>query len=155
MKLRNMTLKLPTLPSHAQSVRGFTLTEMLVVIALIALVGTFVAGNVISKWESAKVTATKIQINNLKTRLDEFKLACGFYPTTDQGLDSLIKKPSGGRDCKNYDPTGYIQGGKLPKDGWDNDFQYFSDGNTFEIKSFGSDLKEGGEGNNADLSSKD
>ena len=136
--------------------KGFTLTEMLVVIALIALVGTFVAGNVISKFGHAKVDATRIQIKQLATVLDTFKLNCGFYPTSDQGLDALVKKPSGGRDCKNYDPNGYVEGGRVPKDAWSNDFQYFStDGNTYELKSLGSDGKEGGEGNDADISSKD
>ena len=135
---------------------GFTLTEMLVVIALIAMVGTFVAGNVISKFGGAKVSATKIQIKQLATVLDTFKLNCGFYPTSDQGLDALAHKPTGGRECKNYDPNGYVEGGKVPKDSWSNDFQYFStDGNTYELKSLGADGKEGGEGNDADISSKD
>jgi general secretion pathway protein G len=134
---------------------GFTLTEMLVVIALIAMVGTFVASNVISKFGTAKVDATKIQIKQLATVLDTFKLSCSFYPTSDQGLDALVKKPAGGRQCKNYDTAGYLSDGRVPKDAWGNDFQYFSDGNTYELKSLGGDEKEGGEGTNADISSKD
>ena len=134
---------------------GFTLTEMLVVIALIALVGTFATGQIMNRFQSAKVNATQIQIKQLGSILDTFKLQCGFYPLTDQGLDALIHKPTGGRDCKNYDPSGYIREGKVPKDAWDNDFQYFSDGTTYEIKSLGSDGKEGGDGVDKDLSSKD
>lgn len=134
---------------------GFTLTEMLIVVAIIALIGTFVAGNVMSKFSRAKVDATKIQIKNLGVVLDDFKRECGFYPTTEQGLDALIQKPTSGRDCKNYDPEGYIKGKKIPKDGWDNDFLYESDGNRYVIRTLGADMAEGGQGNDADLSSED
>jgi general secretion pathway protein G len=134
---------------------GFTLTEMLVVIALIALIGTFATSQIINRFQQAKVEATKIQIRQLGSILDTFKLQCGFYPTQDQGLDALVHKPTGGRECKNYDPEGYIKEGKVPKDAWDNDFLYFSDGNTYEIRSLGSDGKEGGEGFDKDISSKD
>jgi general secretion pathway protein G len=133
--------------------RGFTLTEMLIVIALIALIGTFVAGNVIDKFSRAKVDSTKVQMRNLSTVLDQFKLDCGFYPLSDQGLDALLKKPAG-RECKNYDPNGYLKSGsKVPRDSWSNDFGYQSDGNKFVITSFGSDGKEGGEGNDKDIAS--
>lgn len=134
---------------------GFTLTEMLIVIALIALVGTFVAGNVISKFGRAKIDATKIQMKQLGVILDDFKRECGRYPTSDQGLDALVKKEIGGVNCKNYDPEGYIKGGKVPKDGWGSDFLYESDGNKYKITSLGNDLKVGGEGNDKDISSDD
>ncbi|MBU6376175.1 MAG: type II secretion system protein GspG, partial [Bdellovibrionales bacterium] len=100
---------------------GFTLTEMLIVVALIGLVATFVGGNLIGKFNTAKVDSTKIQMKNLGVILDDFNRVCGFYPTTDQGLDALIKPPAG-RECKNYDPSGFIKGGKIPKDAWGNDF---------------------------------
>ena len=133
---------------------GFTLTEMLIVIALIALVGTFATTQLIGRFNRAKVSATKIQMKNIGSVLNIFRVDCGFFPTTDQGLDALVEAPSG-RPCKNYDPEGYFEGGKVPKDGFDFDFQYFSDGNAYEIKSFGADGQEGGEGINADVSSKD
>jgi general secretion pathway protein G len=135
--------------------RGFTLTEMLVVIALIGMIGAFVTSKVMDQFSKAKVDSAKIQIRQLGTILDTFKLQCGFYPETDQGLDALVKKPAGGRECKNYDSSGYVKDGKIPKDPWDHDYQYFSDGNSYELKSLGSDAKEGGEGLNADISSKD
>lgn len=131
--------------------RGFTLTEMLIVIAVIGIIGTLVASNVIGKFNKSKVDATKIQMRNLGNILDQFKLECGFYPTTEQGLDALINKPSGGRECKNYDPEGYIKGKKVPKDGFGNDFVYESDGNKFLLKSLGNDGKEGGEGLDKDI----
>lgn len=136
--------------SHA-----FTLTEMLIVIALIALLSTFVVQNVTSKYNQSKVKTTKIQIKQVGVVLDDFKRECGFYPTTDQGLDALISKPTAGRDCKNYDPEGYIKGKTQPKDGFGNNFDYTSDGNKYILKSLGNDSKEGGEGLDKDLSSED
>ena len=133
---------------------GFTLVEMLIVIALIGMIGTFVVSNLSSKFVRAKVDATKIQIKQLGVILDDFKRECGFYPTTDQGLDALINKPAG-RECKNYDPEGYLKGKKLPKDGFGNDFIYESDGNKYMLKSLGNDGKEGGEGVDKDISSDD
>ena len=95
---------------------GFTLTEMLIVVAIIALISTFVVGNVMGKYSKAKVDTTKIQIKNLGVILDDFRRECGFYPTNDQGLEALLHKPSSGRECKNYDPEGYIKGKSIPKD---------------------------------------
>jgi len=139
----------------ARNEEGFTLTELLIVIALIALIGTFVTSNVISKYNRSKVDATKIQMKQLGTILDDFRRECGFYPTTDQGLDALVQKPTNGRECKNYSPDGYIKGGKVPKDGFGNDFAYESDGNKYVIKSLGNDGKEGGEGVDKDLLSNE
>lgn len=137
-----------------KDIKGFTLTEMLIVIALIALVGTFVTQNVISKYNRSKVDATKIQMRQMGVILNDFRRDCGFYPTTEQGLDSLLKKPMG-RECKNYDPEGYISGKSIPKDGFGFDFEYTSDGNKFTIKSLGNDGVAGGEGLDKDMSSDD
>jgi general secretion pathway protein G len=144
--------------SHLKTLdrRGFTLTEMLIVIAIIALLGTFVTQNLIGKLSRAKADTTKTQIRQVGVILDDFRRECGFYPTTpDQGLEALISKPTAGRECKNYDPEGYIKGKKLPRDGWDNDFIYESDGNKYLLKSLGNDGKEGGEGFDKDITSDD
>jgi general secretion pathway protein G len=127
---------------------GFSLMEMMIVIALIALVGTFVSTKVIRSYEESKYNATKIQMRQLGVILDNFYRVCGFYPTTDQGLDALATKPQG-RECKNYDPEGFIK--KVPKDAWDENFNYVSDGTKYEIKSLGRDKKEGGEGFDKDI----
>lgn len=130
---------------------GFSLMEMLIVIALMGLVGTFVVTNVMKRYEEAKMGATKVQIRQLGTILDDFRRVCGFYPTTEQGLEALAKAPTGGRECKNYDPEGFIK--KVPKDGWDRDFIYESDGNKYLIKSLGSDGKPDGSGADKDIDS--
>jgi general secretion pathway protein G len=134
---------------------GFTLIELLIVISIIALIGGFVTTNLISKYNQAKVNATKIQMKQLGVILDDFRRECGFYPSTEQGLDALVRKPTGGRECKNYDNEGYIKSGKIPKDGFGNDFGYESDGNKFVLKSLGNDEREGGEGVDKDILSSE
>jgi general secretion pathway protein G len=151
MKIRNNLLK----RTLTRSEEGFSLIEMLIVIALIGLLGTLVAGNVIGKFNRAKVDTTKAQMRQLGVILDDFRRECGFYPTTDQGLDALIQKPASGRECRNYDPEGYIKGGKLPKDGFGNDFVYESDGNRYKMISLGNDGQAGGSDLDADISSDD
>ncbi|RYZ63853.1 MAG: type II secretion system protein GspG [Proteobacteria bacterium] len=139
----------------ARNTQAFTLTELLIVIAILGMLATFVGGTVINKFNRAKVDSTKIQIKNLGVVLDDFRRECGFYPTGDQGLDALIHKPSTGRECKNYDPEGYMKNKSIPKDAWTNDFIYESDGNKYVIRSMGSDGKEGGEDLDKDISSED
>ena len=149
--MMNEVVKAPVEKSILRSERGFTLTEMLIVVAIIAMIGTFAVGKSMSQYNRAKVDSTKIQIRNLATLLDNFRLDCNYYPTTDQGLESLVAKPTGGRDCKNYNPEGYAK--KVPNDGWGNAFIYESDGTKFVIKSLGQDGAPDGSENNADITS--
>jgi general secretion pathway protein G len=134
-------------------VSGFTLIEMMIVMAIIALIAGFVGTKVIRRYDESRVNATRIQIRQLGVILDDFRRVCGAYPTTEQGLDSLVKAPTAGRLCKNYDPEGFIK--KVPQDAWNNDFVYVSDGSKYTIKSLGADGKEGGEGFDKDISSDD
>lgn len=134
---------------------GMSLIEILIALTLLGLAGTFVAGKVTERLQEGQVQTTKIQIRSFSERLKEFRRDCNFIPTTDQGLDALVEKPTGGRECKRYAPGGYIEGGKLPQDPWDGDYIYESDGKTFTIISLGADNAEGGEGADADINSKD
>ncbi|GAB4023477.1 MAG: type II secretion system major pseudopilin GspG [Bdellovibrio sp.] len=136
------------------SQRGFSLVEILIALTLMGIAGTFVAGKIFQQLHEGKVEAAKSQMSMLSGMLKEFNRKCNFYPTTDQGLDSLINKPSG-RECKNYPPGGFIEDGKLPKDPWDADYVYESDGKTFDILSYGADNQPGGEGNDCDISFKE
>ena len=135
---------------------GFTLIEILLVLALLGLVFSILGKRVFSGFSRGKVQATKIQIKQLEGDMDRYRLDCNFYPTTEQGLKALVEKPTAGKDCKNYDPAGYNGGKKAPPtDAWGNDFQYTSDGLTYTIKSLGADGVEGGEADAADISSAD
>src|SRR5690242_6845180 len=78
---------------------GFTLIELMIVIAIMALLGGFVATNVMNRFDESKVNATKIQIKQLGVILDDFRRVCGYYPTTEQGLDALVHQPQG-MQCK-------------------------------------------------------
>ena len=129
---------------------GFTLIEMMIVIAVMAIIMGLVGSNVMGRFQKAKVEATQIQVKQLGVVLDDFRRDCNFYPTSDEGLDALVK--DSGR-CKNYDPSGYVAHGKIPKDGFGNEFLYESDGNKFVIRSLGRDGKEGGDGLDKDIAS--
>lgn len=147
-----MHLQPRSLKEIARDTAGFTLVEMMIVITIIGLIMGLVGVQVVKRLDEGRVSSTKIQIKQLGNVLDDFRRVCGFYPTTDQGLDALIKAPAG-RECKNYDPEGFMK--QLPKDAWGNEFQYTSDANKYEIKSLGGDHADGGEGINKDLSSND
>lgn len=136
--------------------KGFTLLEILMVIALLGIVLTLLARNVLPQFSRGKRDAVKIQIQQLASDLDRYRIDCNRYPNTAQGLDALLQAPSAAPTCDNYDPSGYYsQKKKTIKDVYGAPFKYISeDGITFEIISLGADAKEGGEGDNADISSK-
>ncbi len=134
-----------------QTQRGFSLIEILIALTLLGIAGAFVAGKVFDQLYEGEVKSTRIQMNNLDARLKEFRRKCGFYPTTEQGLEALVTKPSGGRECRDYPPNGFIEDSQVPKDPWNNDFIYESDGKTFNIISYGPDGEAGGEGNDVDV----
>src|SRR3990172_7379296 len=127
--------------------RGFTLIEIMVVVIILGLL----AGLVLPK-----IKTTGVQIRNLENALDSFKLHSGFYPTTDQGLEALIKKPETGRIPNKWQEGGYLKPARIPKDPWGGDYHYFSpgsEGREYEIISYGPDKEPGGEGKNADIES--
>jgi len=134
---------------------GFSLVEILIALTLMGIAGTFVVGKLYERLQEGQVQSAKIQIKGLGDRLRDFKRHCGYYPSTEQGLDALIEAPTTGRECKRYAPGGYIDGGKIPLDPWDNEYMYESDGRNYTIISLGNDGIEGGEGSDADISSAD
>lgn len=138
------------------SQKGMSLVEILIALTLLAIAGTFVVQNVFQSLEEGRVSSAKIQIGKLGEILRDYRRKCGNYPLTQQGLDALIEKPTGGKECKKYPPNGFIEGGKIPVDPWENEFYYESDGKKYEIISYGADGEEGGEeGFDKDISSKD
>lgn len=132
--------------------QGFSLLEILIALILLAGAGTFVAGKIFDQFHEGRVESTKIQMNSLAARLKEFNRHCNRYPTTEQGLEALIEKPTSGPECKKYNPGGYIDGDVLPNDPWDTPYFYESDGRKFNIISFGADGIEGGEEKDKDIS---
>lgn len=138
-----------------QNEKGFSLMEILIVITLIALAGTFVANQLLDRLAEGNINGAKIQMNSFKQLLEDYRRYCNVYPSTEQGLDALVNKPTNPPECKNYPASGFISGGKLPSDPWGTPYTYESDGAKYTITSLGSDLKEGGTGNAADIKSTD
>jgi general secretion pathway protein G len=132
---------------------GFTLIEILVVVFIIGLLATIVSVNVIGQTDNARITKAKVDLKEIEQGLHLYKLDNGIYPTTDQGLAALVRKPSGGPQPRKYNPEAYI--GKIPEDPWGNPYVYLSDGQNFVLKCLGGDGEQGGEGKNADIDSKD
>ena len=128
---------------------GFTLIEIMVVVFILGLLVTLVAPKIIGRTDEARRTKALADIKGIEEALHLFKLDNGFYPTTDQGIQALVTRPS---NARNYNPDGYLD--KLPIDPWGNPYVYFSDGQDFIIKSYGADGQEGGEGKNADIDSR-
>ena len=140
-----------TKPSQA----GFSLVEIMAAIAILGIVGGLVAYNVSGSLEKAKVDSTRIALSTLKQALESYRRDCHHYPNTSQGLSVLVTKPP---TCKNWQPGGYLEDGKIPLDSWDNEFIYYSPGvisvgAKFEIISYGADGAEGGADNDADINS--
>ncbi|MBC97680.1 MAG: type II secretion system protein GspG [Halobacteriovoraceae bacterium] len=133
-----------------QNEKGFSLIEILVALTLLGIAGTFVASKIFDQLEEGKKQAAEIQINSLKGSLKEFRRKCGFYPSTEDGLYALVEAPSS-KECRNYPAEGFLEEGVIPLDPWDYDFQYNSDGKSFEIISGGPDNEIGTED---DISSK-
>lgn len=133
--------------------KGFTLIEIMVVLIIIGLLAGIVVPKLMGRTEEAKRTKTMVQIKNLQSSIDLYKLDSGSYPTTDQGLQALVEKPAIGEIPKKWKEGGYID--KIPKDAWGNNYVFISPGvhGEYDLYSYGADGEEGGEGKNADIQS--
>lgn len=131
---------------------GFTLIELMVVIAIIGVLAAMIVPNIVGRDDSARVTVAKNDIRTISNALKMYKLDNHKYPTSDQGLEALVNPPS---DAKNWPPEGYLP--KLPTDPWENAYVYISPGanGPFDIISFGADGVEGGSEYNADITDDD
>jgi general secretion pathway protein G len=135
--------------------RGFTLIEILVVVVILGILGAAVAPKLFEQADIAKVTRAKTDIAKLDSLIELYKTQTGVFPSTEQGLRALVRKPTGDPEPRNYPQTGYIK--KLPMDPWNNEYFYIYPGEqgVYDIFSLGSDGQEGGEGYDADLGNWD
>lgn len=134
--------------------RGFTLLELLVVMAILAVIATLVTPRLFTQLDKSKVTTTKTQVDMLRTSLDTLRLDLGRYPTREEGLSLLVEPPSDPalRD-RWYGP--YIDG-QVPTDPWGYEYRYEPPENARdvpEVLSYGADDARGGDGLDADISS--
>ncbi|MFK5927664.1 MAG: type II secretion system major pseudopilin GspG [Desulfuromusa sp.] len=136
---------------YKRNQRGFTLIEIMVVVVILGILAAIVVPRLLDEPEKARRTSAATQIRSFEEALGIFKLENGFYPSTEQGLQALVTKPTDGRIPPRYKTGGYIK--KIPRDPWGQPYLYLNPGvhGDFDLFSYGPDGETGGEGENADV----
>lgn len=134
---------------------GFTLIEIMVVVVILGILAALVVPQIMSRPDQAKVTVARGDIKAISAALDMYKLDNHAYPSTQQGLEALVDKPTGNPPAKNWNREGYLK--RLPIDPWGNVYQYLAPGTkgAFDLYSLGADGKPGGSELDADIGSWD
>jgi general secretion pathway protein G len=134
---------------------GFTLIEMIVVLAIIGVMALIIVPNVIGRPDQARVTVAKTDLRTISAALKIYRLDNGDYPTTEQGLAALVSRPTAPPQAMNWSADGYLP--DVPVDPWGNPYAYRSPGerDPFDLMSLGKDGQPGGENLDADLSAAD
>ena len=134
---------------HHHATQGFTLIELLVVLVILGLLAGLVGPQVMKYVGESKTKTASVQIEELGSSLDLFKLDIGRYPTTAEGLQALVQKPA---DAERWNGP-YLRKKEVPKDPWGRDYLYASPGQhgAYDLRTLGADNREGGEGEDADV----
>lgn len=139
--------------SSRRAERGFTLIEIMVVVIILGVLGALVLPNVMNRPDHAKLTAARTDIQSISTALEIYRLDNGRYPTTEQGLDALVKRPTVAPLPRQWSAQGYLK--STPTDPWGSHYQYASPGthspHGYDLYSLGSDGQPGGEEMDADI----
>ena len=132
---------------------GYTLLEIVVVVFIVGLLATIVAPRIMGRTDEARATKARADLASIAQALDLYRLDNGGYPTTDQGIEALIERPTKAPLPKAWRAEGYLD--RLPVDAWGNAYVYvLAVPQRFTLKSLGSDGVEGGEGSAADIDAK-
>lgn len=116
---------------------GFTFIELIIGIAILVILAATVGPMVMGQLEKAKISTTKTNLKSIKSAIDMFRIDIGKYPAK---LRDLVEKPREETLAKKWQKGGYLEGGELPKDGWNEDFQYkvtAGGKNPYELYSYG------------------
>ncbi len=135
---------------------GFTLIEVMVVIIILGLLAAIVMPRLVGQTDKARYEQAKIQMRILEDALKRYRLENGRFPTTGQGLQALVQKPSSPPIPRNWPTGGYLDKPEVPPDPWGNPFIYVSPGQhgpDYDMISLGADSIEGGEGYDQDVQS--
>ncbi len=138
-------------PRHPAMARGFSLIEILVVVVIIGILAAIVVPRVMDEPDRARVTKAQQDIQALVTALNMYRLDNYVYPSTEQGLEALVRQPSGQPEAPNWRPGGYLD--RIPRDPWGRPYQYLYPGVRGEIDvwTFGANGAPGGDGINAEI----
>jgi general secretion pathway protein G len=136
-----------------KQLRGFTLIEVMVVVAILGILAAIVVPKIMGRPDDARIVAAKQDIGAIMQSLKLYRLDNATYPSTEQGLQALIAKPGSQPIPLNWKSGGYLD--KIPKDPWGHEYQMLSPGvhGEIDVFSYGADGQQGGEGNNADIGS--
>lgn len=129
--------------------RGFTLVELLVVLAILGMLAALVGPQVLNQLGGAKSKSAAIQIRDFEQALELYKLDVGRFPRSGEGLQALVRQPSGARGWNGP----YLKKNDVPDDPWGNSYEYRVSGSSVEISSLGADGRQGGTGEDADVTS--
>ena len=129
---------------------GFTLIEIMIVIIILGFLAALVMPNLMGQSEKAKKKIACIQMKTLENALKEFKLQYGVYPSTEEGLEALVKNPDP-QKYTDYPKGGFLDSKSVPKDPWGGGYVYVNNQGEIEILSLGADRQEGGTGESADI----
>jgi len=121
--------------------QGFTLVEVMVVVVILGILAALIIPKIMSRPEQARIVKVKQDILAIQSALDLYKLDNGVYPSTDQGLQALVSKPSIPPVPRSWKAEGYLQ--DVPQDPWGQTYQYMNDNEKLRIFSYGPKGKEG------------
>lgn len=132
---------------------GFTLLEVMVVVVILGILAALVVPSIISRPDDARVMAARQDVASVMQALKLYRLDTQIYPSTEQGLQALVERPSSNPMPRNWKASGYLE--RLPMDPWGNPYQYLNPGlyGEVDIFSLGADGLSGGEANDADIGS--
>ena len=133
--------------------KGFTLIEVMVVILILGILAALIVPKIMSRPDEARRVAAKQDIGAIVQALKLYRLDNQIYPSTEQGLEALVKKPVTAPIPNNWKENGYLE--HLPLDPWGNPYQYLNPGvhDKIDVFSLGADGAAGGKGNDADIGS--
>ncbi len=136
---------------HRRAESGFTLIEVMVVVIILGILAAAIVPKLMSRPDEARLVKARQDIRTLESALQLYRLDNFVYPTTEQGLTSLVEKPLDEPVPPNWKQGGYIE--RLPQDPWGNEYQYLNPGvnGEIDIYSLGSDGQSGGSGTGADV----
>lgn len=141
--------------SLTRRARGFTLIEIMVVVVIIAILGALVGPRLLGRTDEARVIAARQDIATIMQALKLYRLDNHRYPTTEQGLQALVQRPTVGPPAPGWKEGGYLD--RMPVDPWGGPYQYLNPGVRGEVDVFslGADGQPGGTGNDSDVGSWD